>query len=454
MELTEQEKNVFKNVGERFAEEPLIGIDEGLGQSYYYTENYEDFVEVAYRCAKRLLTEVAEKRGLSVNNEETFELNDMVESKLEDFNLEYYKDYDLFKKYIEIKTKNMDADEIEDFYNKLGGGIGSMQDSFRDFMTNYIPKISENLTNLFYELKEKEKTDGNEELDEEEIEILSPDDASDWSSGDDDEWFKEDYNNENESKEEKLSDEELIECIKFLNTYSKLMTYKGNGQKIVDELFEIKKSKKLSEFYDKEDFVEDFKKIMEHDKTKHNYLFHGTQDLESAESIINEGLLMMREDLSTTTYSELTMDEIILYSRGIVGEIGRDAIIIIDQPIDDKGQGKNIVKRIGENKNLSFVPSGLQGLDGKPQYIVDSRYIIGYVNKQEKEVVFNPKYYEYDKFEIKKEKIEENVTAEKKRSEFVEGLKVSDDSLGRDIEIKQESDINEITEKSGPSIDD
>ena len=46
--------------------------------------------------------------------------------------------------------------------------------------------------------------------------------------------------------------------------------------------------------------------------------------------------------------------------------------------------------------------SGLQGLDEKPQYIIDSKYIIGYVNKRDKEVNFNPKYYEYEKYKTEK----------------------------------------------------
>lgn len=144
-------------------------------------------------------------------------------------------------------------------------------------------------------------------------------------------------------------------------------------------------------------FFKDFKNIMNHDKEKHNYLFHGTQDLESAENIMNEGLGMMRKELSATTYSEFSMDDVILYSRGFVGEIGRDAVVIIDQPIDDDGKKKDIVKRIDEDKEIHFAPSGLQGLDGKPLYIVDSKYIIGFVNKRDKKIVYNPKYYSYDK---------------------------------------------------------
>lgn len=427
LELTEKEKEAYKTFSKKWIENPLGSVEEGLVQSYYGVEDYKEFKEAVYGYTKRLLTEVAKKRGLDIDPEATFEINDMIEDQdLEDFDLKNYQDYELLKKYVENKIKNMNAEETEELYHKFGGRIGSMQDNFREFMTRYVPKISSNVYELVKEIQQdnvveekytvfdEQPLDENDEdwgIDDEELEVISSDDAFDWVS-DDDEWLEE-YETSTESKQnekEKVSDKELLEYIKFLNTYSKLMTYKGNGEKIVDEFVEIVKTKKLSEFYDKKEFFEDFKKIMEHDKTKHNYLFHGTQDLESAESVMNEGLGMMRDDLSSTTYSEFSMDDVILYSRGFAGEIGRDAIIIIDQPINEDGTRENIVQEIDENKKIHFAPSGLQGLNGKPQYIVDSKYIIGYVNKRDKEIIFNPRYYDYAKFNRKTEKTKYEIT--------------------------------------------
>lgn len=419
IELTEKEKEAYKTYSEKYIEDPLSSIEEGLVSSYYYTEDYKKFEEAVYGYAKRLVTQIAKKRNLTINDEETFEINDMVENnRLEDFNLEYYGNYDLLKNYIENKTKDMNAVEVEAFYNKMAGKRG-MQDDFRKFMTRYVPKITSNVYKLYAELNEKEAV---EELHEE---IIAPDDPdwgyeegeeqenTDWADKEIEkqevteqnnyfEWVSNDWINElenqhEESKEEEISNEELLEYIKFLNTYTKLNRYKSNGMKVVDRLREIVRTKKLSEFYNNKEFFEDFKNIMNHDKEKHKYLFHGTQDLESAENIINEGLGMMREDLSTTTYSEFSMDDVILYSRGFAGEIGRDAIIIIDQPINDNGEKKDIVQKLDKDKEIHFAPSGLQGLDGKPQYIVDSKYIIGFVNKKDKKIIFNPKYYFYDK---------------------------------------------------------
>lgn len=418
IELTEKEKEVYKTYNEEYIADPLSSIEEGLVSSYYYSEDYKKFEEAVYGYAKRLLTEVAKKRNLTVNSEETFGINDMIENnRLEDFNLEYYEEYDLLKNYIDDKTKDMNAVEVEKFYYKIGGRTG-MQDEFREFMTRYIPKITKNVYELYAELNKKETV---EKLDEK---IIDPDDPdwgyeeqenTDWNDekieeqeateqnddfewvSDDDDWLSEFESQQEESQKEKVSDEELLEYIKFLNTYTKLNRYKSNGMKLVDEFGEIVRTKKLNEFYNNKEFFEDFKNIMNHDKEKHNYLFHGTQDLESAEYIINEGLGMMREDLLATTYSEFSMDDVILYSRGFAGEIGKDAIVIIDQPINDNGKKEDIVQRLDEDKEIHFAPSGLQGVNGKPKYIVDSKYIIGFVNKKDKKIIYNPRYYSYDK---------------------------------------------------------
>ncbi len=410
IKLTEKEKQAFKNVRESFVEEPLSGIDDGLIQSYYDADAYTEFKEVAYGLAKKLLIEVAKKRDLKININDSFEANEIINNEeLKDFNPEYYEDYNVLRNYIKSATKEMSVTEIEEFHRRFTH-IGGINDSIREFMTKYIPKITSNLYELSYEIEQEETKEDileyptdedwkpkNDGLEEQKGEVISSDNPFDWI-GDDDEWLKEYENKQEEKKEEKLSDEELSECIKFLNSYSKLMMYKSNGQKVVEELTELTKSKKLKDFYDNKEFMKEFEKIMTHDKEKHNYLFHGTQDLESAESILNQGLGMMREDLSATTYSEFSMDEVILYSRGFGGEVGRDAIVIIDQPINEEGIRENIVQNIDEKKEIDFSPSGLQGLDGKPNYIVDSKYIIGFVNKRDKQVTFNSKYYDFDRF--------------------------------------------------------
>ena len=114
--------------------------------------------------------------------------------------------------------------------------------------------------------------------------------------------------------------------------------------------------------------------------------------------IMKEGLGMMRESLSTTAYPEFSMDNVILYSRGFMGEIGSSAIVIIDEPCKDNRKEK-IVKPLEKEEKIHFLPSGLQGLTGEPHYIVDTKYIVGYVDKENKAIIFNPRYYDYNRFQ-------------------------------------------------------
>ncbi len=452
IELTEEEKKVFKKFGESFIEEPLSGIADGLILSYYDADTEKEFKEVAYGLAKRLLTEVANKRGLEINLNDSFEANEIINNEeFQDFNPENYKDYTALKSYIENVTKEMGVSEIEEFHRKFVH-IGGINDSIREFMTKYIPKINSNLYKLSNEIEQEEikedisefPTDEDWGTEDDELEVISSDDAFDWV-GDDDEWLEEIQNQPEERKEEKLSDEELLGCIKFLNSYSKLMTYKSNGHKAVVELTELTKNKKLKDFYDNKEFMKKFEKIMAHNKEKHNYLFHGTQCLKDAESIMNQGLGMMREDLSTTTYSEFSLDDVVLYCRGFGGKVGRDAIVIIDQPINEDGKRENIVKELDENKEIDFSPSGLQGLDGKPRYIVDSKYIIGYVNKRDKAVTFNSKYYDYDKL-MKEEKYEmiisESDIGKATINTETQSKDIAKRQIKKDLQKMQESDKN------------
>lgn len=183
---------------------------------------------------------------------------------------------------------------------------------------------------------------------------------------------------------------------------------------------------------------------MEHDKERHTYHFHGTQDLESAKTIMSEGLGMMKEKLSTTSYSEFTMDQVILYSRGFGGEIGKDAIIIIDEPTEEDGKKKKIVEPLSKDQKIHFLPSGLQGLNGKPKYVVNPQYIVGYVDKRNKEIIYNPRYYEYDRFNS------QSTDKNKKLEERPKRLPYDDDRIANGVldakinELIAQKDQNEL----------
>ena len=424
LEYTEEEKKVIEGYKEEFKDYPSWAIEEGLTNSYFSIENIPEFTEKVYEYTKRFLVQVAKKRNLEFDENASFDLEDIFEDKdftgIEDFNIEYLKDYDTLKKYIDDKSKDLSAEETEDLLHDFSG-IGSVHDQFRFFMTGYIPRIIENIEDLNFEIENlneenEEITVEDEGVDfvddippiptESETDLVDVVDLDDWPDLDD--WVDEESEMNKQVKEtkeqkQKITDDELIEFIKFLNSWPKIREYKGNGEKLRNYFYEVVKNKKLNSFFENKEFMTNFEKIMAHDRKKNLYLFHGTQCLEDAESIMKQGLGMMKDDLSSTSYAEFSKEDVILYSRGFGGEIGSEAIIIIDNPINEDGDRENIVEELDQNNEIDFCPSGLQGLNGRPKYIVDTKYIIGYVNKRDKKIEFNPRYYDFDKFQENKE---------------------------------------------------
>ncbi len=156
--------------------------------------------------------------------------------------------------------------------------------------------------------------------------------------------------------------------------------------KNIKKTFEKNQEIKLEEFKLDAEFYDELLKIMEHDKHKEMYWYHGTQDVESAHSIIEQGLVMARDDLTTTAYSEFAPDQLLLYSRGLGGEIGSDAIVIFKQPIDENGKYIDIIKK--NTKKLKVVQSGLGGFQDKLNYIIPSEYMVGIVNKRDHKIIY------------------------------------------------------------------
>ena len=357
-----------------------------------------------YACIKFILLDIAEIRGLNVDENETFDmdtvLNKIVEvpSELKDFNPLYFKSEEKLNKYIDDKTKNMTLDELNKFLEFFS--YGGMCDSFRSYMVDYITGLMEKIDELHLEsfgsirlVDIDEEGIGNPKSNGEHEEYITQDDI-----------FLDTDNKENADLDGgKTSDKNLIKYIKYINSFPQIIKYQSNARKIESKLIDLSNQKKLNEFYSNKSFTKEFEKIMSHDTKQHIYYFHGTQDLESADLIMQEGLGMTQNFLSSTSEREFTKDDVILYSRGFMNEIGRDAIVIIDQPRLKDGKPKTIVEPLQSDKKIHFVPSGLQGLDGEPRYIVDPQYIVGYVDKKNKTIIYNPRYYDYSRFNDSKD---------------------------------------------------
>lgn len=132
------------------------------------------------------------------------------------------------------------------------------------------------------------------------------------------------------------------------------------------------------------EFMNSLDDIMAHDRSECEYLYHGTDYKGAARGILENGLYMRSEFLELTTYSEFSKEDLLLYSRGFMGEVGTFVVII------KKPNGVNIVRETTESEKdiCSCVSSGLAGLECNFDYIVPKEYIVGYVDKIDRQVVY------------------------------------------------------------------
>ena len=106
MIFNEEEKRIIEETNDYYKLDPFNAVDEGLVQSHFDIKEQKEFIETIYRCAKRLLTEVAKNRGLTVNEKDYFKPDEVIRdiSELQDLNPYVYENYETFKKYIDSKV--------------------------------------------------------------------------------------------------------------------------------------------------------------------------------------------------------------------------------------------------------------------------------------------------------------------------------------------------------------
>ena len=171
IELTEQEKELFKEHDEELRESASYHVEDGLIDSY---SSNNERVQITYGYIKRILLEVAKKRGLNINGDESFDmdalLNEIMDipEELVDFNPIYFKSEEQLQNYVNGKTESMTSEEIESFliYFRGVNGIGGLTDSFREYMTGYIPILAERIDQLEFESREDEQAADDWELED------------------------------------------------------------------------------------------------------------------------------------------------------------------------------------------------------------------------------------------------------------------------------------------------
>ena len=455
-------------------DDPILQISEGLSLSHYFVDEYKPYINKMYDWAKRLLVETAKKRGISADFDAKFNVNEIIENDKEVPNLsvEDYEDLDKLKRTVEELTREMDDAKKEQFRNEFDGEKINVPGNVRLCMVKYIERINNKLYDFDKEIDKKEER-GSAEFDPFNSDEVSqepttdfswaagtydpgvfeiePDDDSEWKlegeyGGDEDEFVPE-FEKLNESQDkgdEEVTDEELVDLIKYINTYPELKFIRENSRVIFNDLTRSIKNEKIQEFKDNKEFYDKCKKIMECDRNKRRYLFHGTQSVVDAEKIVKQGLGMQSERLVKTTYSyydfSYSMDNVLLYERGLTDPVGRDAIVIIDQPIDENGRYVNIVRDKTDEDDIHISGSGLQGLNVEANYVVDKKYIVGMINKIDKEVVFNEAYYDYERFSKQKDDKSKTISAKEGLRNAISQVGLEDvdkANKGMNVDIKK-----------------
>lgn len=177
-----------------------------------------------------------------------------------------------------------------------------------------------------------------------------------------------------------------LEFFLMLPKFSKLFEIK---QKYINQILEMRNEFLIEEEKIKNpQYIEQLQNLTNlANRQNISYYYHGAPSQNIAQKIMTEGLYMQYNDINRTAKKELSSDEILNYSYGH-DNVGRHAIVIIAVPKD-----VNPVN-INSNNNITICGTG-QGLaqfDFNPQYIIPSEYIVGYIDKDAKQLIANPNY--------------------------------------------------------------
>lgn len=132
------------------------------------------------------------------------------------------------------------------------------------------------------------------------------------------------------------------------------------------------------------DFVEALKELKSNRDV--TYFFHGSAGQAISQQINSQGLYMQYNDIDRTAKPNLTPYELLTYKYGH-DSMGLHAITIIGVP-----KGEYVIEANHDNAVVSGTSQGAEQGDFVPKYKIPKRYIYGYIDKDNKEVVKNPDY--------------------------------------------------------------
>ena len=143
------------------------------------------------------------------------------------------------------------------------------------------------------------------------------------------------------------------------------------------------------------EYINQLEELVNHPKEKISYYYHGTPCIADAKNILEKGLFMQYADIARTAQKELTLSGILNYSYGHEN-VGKHVIVVIATP----NKGSNIVVKSNKDKDVKISGTG-QGKEGinefTPNYVIPTQYILGYIDKDDKIFVPNPRFVDFSK---------------------------------------------------------
>ena len=236
------------------------------------------------------------------------------------------------------------------------------------------------------------------------------------------------------------------EFILQLPLYADIMHSYINTRVSLDKKYEQLKFDKLKAINNGK-LYSDLKHLCDYNTSKGILLFHGTTCREDAYSITEKGFGMHRPELSTTTYTNMTAEQALMYSRGMDHSIGSEAMVVLYQP-----NGVEIVENIGDVE-IDNPGSGLRGFGDKLEYIVPTKYIVGIVDKVSGDVIYNP-YFEYkEEFGLTNHDYSDYFVALEETKESTDGDDISKYFEDADTIYSEEDTEEESSEKLPEVLD-
>ena len=188
-------------------------------------------------------------------------------------------------------------------------------------------------------------------------------------------------NEERQLAKERL--EEFVTKYEIAKIYSERKSKSQEIKKIREKIFMDVETEKNPEF------VKALSELKSNDDV--TYFFHGSAGQEISQKINEQGLYAQYGGIERTAVSDLTPYELLTYGYG-TDKMGSHTITIIAVP-----KGEYVMEQNHDQVEVQGTNQGFEQGSFIPKYKIPNRYIYGYIDKDNKQIIKNPQYVEADK---------------------------------------------------------